>query len=297
MRARGIDPGWGEGGLLFAGALGYSLIVVTKNIHRNDSWSQGGGVSLFDLTGKVALITGSTKGIGRAIAERMAQAGARVVVSSRNQDACDDVAAAIRENGGEAVGIACNINYRDQLQALVDSTRQQLGEIDILVINAALNPFYGSSQEIPDQAFDKIMHANVGSAHRLCQMVLPGMAEKGGGAAIIVSSIAGLKGSDVLGAYGISKAADMQMARNLAVEWGPKNIRVNCIAPGLIRTEFARALWENPETYQQTVAKYPLRRIGEPDEIAGAAIFLASAAGSFTTGQTLVIDGGGTIAG
>jgi len=254
-------------------------------------------VSLFDLSGRVALITGSTKGIGRAIAERMAEAGAKVVVSSRRQDACDEVAAGIRENGGEALAIACNINYQDQLKNLVEKTRKQFGEIDILVINAALNPFYGPSQDIPDEAFDKIMNANIGSAHRLCQLVLPGMAKKGGGAAIIVSSIAGLKGSDVLGAYGISKAADMQIARNLAVEWGPKNIRVNCIAPGLIRTDFARALWENPETYEATVSKYPLRRIGEPDEIAGAAIYLASDAGSFITGQTIVVDGGGTIAG
>jgi NAD(P)-dependent dehydrogenase (short-subunit alcohol dehydrogenase family) len=252
-------------------------------------------VSLFDLSGRVALITGSTKGIGRAIAERMAEAGAKVVVSSRRQDACDEVAEGIRKKGGEVLALACNINYREQLQRLVDTTRKELGEIDILVVNAALNPYYGASQDIPDEAFDKIMHANIGSAHRLCQMVLPGMAKKGGGAAIIVSSIAGLKGSDVLGAYGISKAADMQIARNLAVEWGPKNIRVNCIAPGLIRTDFARALWENPETYEATVSKYPLRRIGEPDEIAGAAIYLASDAGSFITGQTIVIDGGGTI--
>lgn len=252
-------------------------------------------MSLFDLSGRVALITGSTKGIGRAIAERMAEAGAKVVVSSRNQDACDEVAEGIRKKGGEVLALACNINYREQLQQLVDTTRKELGEIDILVVNAALNPFYGASQDIPDEAFDKIMHANIGSAHRLCQMVLPGMAKKGGGAAIIVSSIAGLKGSDVLGAYGISKAADMQIARNLAVEWGPKNIRVNCIAPGLIRTDFARALWENPKTYEATVSKYPLRRIGEPDEIAGAAIYLASDAGSFITGQTIVIDGGGTI--
>lgn len=254
-------------------------------------------MELFDLTGKVALITGSTKGIGKAIAERMADAGAKVVISSRNQDACDEVAAEIKANGGEALPIACNINYKEQLQALVDKTLAHYGNIDILVINAALNPFYGKSQDIPDEAFDKIMSSNVGSAHRLCQMVLPGMAANGGGAAIIVSSIAGLKGSDVLGAYGISKAADMQIARNLAVEWGPSNIRVNCIAPGLIRTDFARALWENPETYERTVSKYPLRRIGEPDEIAGAAIFLASSAGSFTTGQTIVIDGGGTITG
>src|SRR5690554_152683 len=254
-------------------------------------------MSLFDLSGKVALVTGSTKGIGLAIARRTAEAGAQVVISSRNQDACDEVAADINQAGGDAYPVACNINYREQLQELVDKTITKYGRIDILVINAALNPFYGSSQDIPDAAFDKIMSSNIGSAHRLCQMVLPGMAENGGGATIIVSSIAGLKGSSTLGAYGISKAADMQMARNLAVEWGPHNIRVNCIAPGLIRTDFAKALWENPETYKETVSRYPLRRIGEPDEIAGAAIFLASAAGSFTTGQTLVVDGGGTITG
>ncbi len=254
-------------------------------------------MSLFDLTGKVALITGSTKGIGLAIATRMAEAGAKVVVSSRNQDACDEVVAGIRAKGGDALAVACNINYKEQLQNLVSTTEKHFGAINILVINAALNPFYGASQDIPDAAFDKIMNANIGSAHRLCQLALPGMAANGGGAAIIVSSIAGIKGSSVLGAYGISKAADMQMARNLAVEWGPKNVRVNCIAPGLIRTDFARALWENPETYEATVSKYPLRRIGEPDEIAGAAIFLGSDAGSFTTGQTIVIDGGGTIAG
>ncbi|GAB5500685.1 MAG: SDR family oxidoreductase [Pseudohongiellaceae bacterium] len=254
-------------------------------------------MSLFSLKGKVALITGSTKGIGKAIAERMAEQGARVVISSRNQDACDEVAAAIVANGGEAIGVACNINYPEQLKSLVAATRAKWGQIDTLVCNAALNPFFGPSQEIPDEAFDKIMHANIGSVHRLCQLALPGMAEQGGGAVIIVSSIGGLKGTDKLGAYAISKAADMQIARNLAVEWGPKNIRVNCIAPGLIRTDFARALWENPEIYKATVSRYPLQRIGEPDEIAGAAVFLASSAGSFTTGQTLVIDGGGTIAG
>ena len=254
-------------------------------------------MSLFDLSGKVALITGSTKGIGLAIAEQMAAHGAKVVISSRNQPDCDEIAATINKNGSTAVAIACNINYKEQLQNLVTETERQLGPIDILVCNAALNPFYGPSQDIPDAAFDKIMHANIGSAHRLCQMVIPGMAARGGGAVIIVSSIGGLKGTDKLGAYAISKAADMQIARNLAVEWGPKNIRVNCIAPGLVRTDFARALWENPETYAATVARYPLRRIGEPEEIAGAAVYLASAAGSFTTGQTIVIDGGGTIAG
>lgn len=254
-------------------------------------------MSLFSLEGKVALITGSTKGIGKAIAEQMAKQGARVVISSRNQDACDEVAASIKQAGGEAMAVACNINYPEQLKHLVDKTIQAWGQIDILVCNAALNPFFGASKDIPDEAFDKVMHANIGSVHRLCNLVLPGMAEHGGGAAIIVSSIGGLKGTDKLGAYAISKAADMQIARNLAVEWGPSNIRVNCIAPGLIRTDFARALWENPEIYEATVSKYPMRRIGEPDEIAGAAVFLASDAGSFTTGQILVIDGGGTIAG
>jgi len=254
-------------------------------------------MSLFNLEGKVALITGSTKGIGKAIATRMAEQGAKVVISSRNQDLCDEVAAEINGKGGTAIAISCNINYKEQLENLVSKTEQQLGKINVLVCNAAINPYFGSSQEIPDSAFDKVMHANIGSVHRLCQLAIPDMAENGGGAVIIVSSIGGLKGSEALGAYAISKAADMQIARNLAVEWGPKNIRVNCIAPGLIRTDFARALWENPQIYEATVAKYPLRRIGEPDEIAGAAVLLASDAGSFTTGQTIVIDGGGTIAG
>jgi len=254
-------------------------------------------MSLFNLEGKVALITGSTKGIGKAIATRMAEQGAKVVISSRNQDLCDEVAAEINGKGGTAIAISCNINYKEQLENLVSKTEQQLGRINALVCNAAINPYFGSSQEIPDSAFDKVMHANIGSVHRLCQLAIPGMAENGGGAVIIVSSIGGLKGSEALGAYAISKAADMQIARNLAVEWGPKNIRVNCIAPGLVRTDFARALWENPQIYEATVSKYPLRRIGEPDEIAGAAVLLASDAGNFTTGQTIVIDGGGTIAG
>jgi len=254
-------------------------------------------MSLFNLEDKVALITGSTKGIGKAIATRMAEQGAKVVISSRNQDLCDEVAAEIKGKGGIAIAISCNINYKEQLENLVLQTEQQLGKINVLVCNAAINPYFGSSQEIPDSAFDKVMHANIGSVHRLCQLAIPGMAENGGGAVIIVSSIGGLKGSDALGAYAISKAADMQIARNLAVEWGPKNIRVNCIAPGLVRTDFARALWENPQIYEATIAKYPLRRIGEPDEIAGTAVLLASDAGSFTTGQTIVIDGGGTIAG
>ena len=190
-------------------------------------------MSLFSLEGKVALITGSTKGIGKAIATRMAEQGARVVISSRNQDACEEVAAGIRDTGAEAVAIACNINYKEQLQQLVAKTEEQLGRIDILVCNAALNPYFGPSQDIPDEAFDKVMHANIGSVHRLCQLVIPGMAESGGGAVIIVSSIGGLKGTDALGAYAISKAADMQIARNLAVEWGAKEYSSQLYCPGL----------------------------------------------------------------
>ena len=253
--------------------------------------------NLFDLSGKVALITGSSKGIGRAIAEAMAAFGAKVVVSSRKREVCEEVKTAIVKMGGDAVVIPCNIGNKDELQHLVDETKKAFGSIDILVCNAAVNPHFGSSQEIPDSAFDKVMGTNVRSNHWLCQMVIPGMAERGNGAVIIVSSVAGLKGSDRLGAYAISKAADMQMARNLAVEWGPRNVRVNCIAPGIVKTDFARALWENPSIHDKAVRAYPLRRIGEPQEIAGAAVFLASAAGNFTTGQTIVMDGGATIAG
>jgi NAD(P)-dependent dehydrogenase (short-subunit alcohol dehydrogenase family) len=252
---------------------------------------------LFDLTGKVAIVTGSSRGIGRAIAEALAAFGASVVVSSRKRPACEEVMAAIVQKGGEAVVIPCNIGDKAELAHLVDESTKVYGKIDVLVCNAAVNPHFGPSQDIPDGAFDKIMGSNIRSNHWLCQMTIPGMAARGGGSVIIVSSIGGLKGSEKLGAYGISKAADMQMARNLAVEWGPRGVRANCIAPGLVRTDFARALWENPEIYANTVRTYPLRRIGEPDEIAGAAVFLASRAGSFTTGQTIVIDGGATIAG
>lgn len=254
-------------------------------------------MNLFDLSGKVALVTGSTKGIGEAIVHRFAEHGANVVVSSRKADACDKVAADINQAAGReaAAPIACNINYKEQIEQLVAKTRTKWGRIDILVCNAALNPYYGPQMGIPDEAFDKIMGANIRSNHWLCQLVLPEMVERKDGSIIIVSSIGGLRGSPVLGAYCISKAADMQLARNIAVEYGPHNIRANCIAPGLIKTDFARALWENPETLKRSTQGAPLRRIGEPDEIAGAAVFLASRAGSFTTGQTIVCDGGATI--
>lgn len=248
--------------------------------------------SLFDLTGQVVVVTGASRGIGRAIAERMAQQGARVVVSSRKIDACQEVVDGIVARGGEAFAQACNIGRKPELQALVDATLARWGRIDTLVCNAAVNPYFGPAIEMPDEAFDKIMASNVRSNLWLANMVMPGMAERGGGSVVIISSIGGLRGSPVLGAYAISKAADMQLARNIAVEWGPRNVRANCIAPGLVRTDFARALWENPEIYRKRTRDTPLQRIGEPDEIAGAAVFLASRGGSFMTGQTIVIDGG-----
>ena len=254
-------------------------------------------MNLFDLSGKVALVTGSTKGIGEAIVHRLAEHGAKVVVSSRKADACDKVAADINKAQGKdvAVPIPCNINYKEQLQQLVAGTRQKWGKIDILICNAALNPYFGPQMEIPDEAFDKIMGANVRSNHWLCQLVLPEMVARKDGSIIIVSSVGGLRGSPVLGAYCISKAADFQLARNIAVEYGPLNIRANCIAPGLIKTDFAKALWDNPEILKRSTSGAPLRRIGDPDEIAGAAVFLASKAGAFMTGQAIVIDGGATI--
>ncbi len=251
--------------------------------------------SLFDLTGKVAVVTGSSKGIGRAIAERLAEHGARVVVSSRKEDACETVAAGIRARGGQAMVIPCHIARKEALQALVDRTTAAWGGIDILVCNAAVNPYLGPAAGASDEVYERIMGANVRSNFWLCNMVLPQMAARGGGSVIIISSIGGLRGSAQLGLYAISKAADMQLARNICVEWGPKNIRANAIAPGLVRTDFARALWEDPVLYRKRTKDTPLQRIGEPDEIAGAAVFLASKAGSFMTGQTLVIDGGTTI--
>jgi len=251
--------------------------------------------TLFDLAGKVAVVTGSSRGIGRAIAERLAEHGAKVVVASRKLDACEAVVQSIVSRGGEAFAHACNIGRKEDLQGLVNAAIQKWGGIDVMVCNAAVNPHFGPSIGISDDAYDKVMNSNVRSNFWLCNMVLPQMAERGGGSIIIVSSIAGLLGSATLGVYGISKAADMALARNIGTEWGPKNIRANCIAPGIIRTDFAKALWENKEIYERTVKTYPLRRIGEPDEIAGAAVFLAGPGGSFMTGQTIVIDGGAII--
>jgi NAD(P)-dependent dehydrogenase (short-subunit alcohol dehydrogenase family) len=250
----------------------------------------------FDLSGKVALITGSSRGIGKGIAEAMAKAGAKVVISSRKADACTAVAEELKRHGHTAIAVPCNVSSKDELQALVDKTMQTWGRIDILVGNAATNPVYGPLSQVPDSAFDKVMGTNVRSNFWLCNMVIPQMAERRDGSVILIASIAGIKGNTTIGTYGISKAAEMQLARNLALEWGPHNIRVNAIAPGVIRTDFAKALWEEKDRRQRLEAATPLRRIGEPEDVAGLAVFLASGAGTFITGQSIVVDGGRTIA-
>jgi len=254
---------------------------------------------MFDLSGRVAIVTGSSKGIGKAIAQAMAAHGARVVVSSRKAPACEavveEINAACGDGPGGAIAIPCNVSDRDQLEILVAKTRAELGKIDILVGNAAVNPYFGSTADIPDSAFNKIMEVNIRSNHWLCNMVIPDMLELGRGAIIIISSTGGLKGSTVLGAYAISKAADMQLVRNLAVEYGKKGIRANAIAPGLIKTDFAQALWDNPDIRGRYETECPQGRIGQPEEIAGTAVYLASAASGFMTGQTLVVDGGVSI--
>jgi len=253
--------------------------------------------SLFDLSGKVAIVTGSSRGIGQAIATALADHGAKVVISSRKQDACDEVAAAVNAQYGEgrAIAVAANISSKADLQNLVDETRKSFGRIDVLVCNAASNPYYGPMAGISDDQFRKILENNVIANHWLIAMAAPEMLERGEGSIIIVSSIGGLTSSTMIGAYNISKAADFQLARNLAAEFGPKGVRVNCIAPGLVKTDFARALWENPDTLKLVTKGTPLRRIGEPHEIAGAAVYLASPASTFMTGQAMIVDGGSTI--
>ncbi len=252
---------------------------------------------LFDLSGKVAIVTGSSRGIGLAIAAAMAEHGARVVISSRKQEACDEVAHAINAQHGDsrAIAVAANISEKDALQHLVDETRKAFGKVDVLVCNAASNPYYGPMAGISDEQFRKILDNNVIANHWLISMVAPEMLERDEGSIIIVSSIGGLTSSTMIGAYNISKAADFQLARNLAAEFGPKGVRVNCIAPGLVKTDFARALWENPDTLKAVTRSTPLRRIGEPHEIAGAAVYLASPASTFMTGQAMIVDGGSTI--
>ena len=254
---------------------------------------------LFDLADKVAIITGASRGIGRAIAERMAEAGARVIISSRKQDACESVAAAINQQFADprAAAISASLACKDQLQALVQGTLRRFGRLDIVVCNAASNPYFGPMRSIGDEQFRKVLENNIVANNWLVTSATPELERQGGGSIIIISSVGGLRGVRSIGAYNISKAADMQLARNLAVELGDRNIRVNCIAPGLIKTNFSRALWEDAELLARHNATTPLGRIGEPDEVAGCAVFLAAQAASFITGQTIVVDGGTTVTG
>ncbi|MEE9380833.1 MAG: SDR family oxidoreductase [Hyphomonadaceae bacterium] len=254
-------------------------------------------MSQFDLTGKSAIITGSSRGIGKAIAEAMADQGARVTISSRKPGPCQEVAEAINDKHGEerAIAVTANISSKEELQRLADETNKAFGKIDIVVCNAASNPYFGPMSGIEDEQFEKILKNNIISNHWLINMVAPQMVERKDGSVIIVSSIGGLRGSPMIGAYNISKAADFQLARNLATEYGKDNVRVNCIAPGLIRTDFAKALWENPDNLKRSLRGTPMGRIGEPDEIAGAAVYLASKAGAYMTGQMMVVDGGATV--
>ena len=250
----------------------------------------------FDLTGKVAVITGSSRGIGRSSAELLAKLGAKVVVSSRKADACEEVADGIRKAGGDAHVIPCNISRRDEVEALISGTTKHYGKIDILVCNAAVNPVLRPAARHQGRGFRQDHGLQRQEQHLALRAAIPRMAERGSGSVVIISSIGGLRGSTVIGAYGISKAADFSLCRSLAGEWGPKGVRVNCVAPGLVKTDFARALWEDEERLKRRCATTPLRRIGEPDEIAGAVAYLGSDASSFMTGQTIVVDGGVTTA-
>ena len=248
---------------------------------------------MFDLTGKVALLTGASKGMGLAMARGLAEHGATVVISARKQDQLDEAAAAINSMGkGRAIGIACNVGYKEQLQALVDATRAQAGSIDIVVGNAGVNPYYGPTSKIPDDAYQKTMNANVLSNLWLAQMVVQDMVAKGSGSMMFTSSIGAFKPSTMLGTYGMSKLALIGLVRNLAEEFGPKGVRFNAICPGLVKTDFARELWDNPEVEARIQKQIPLRRLGEPDDFAGLAVFLASDASRYMTGQALTVCGG-----
>tara|TARA_B100000963_G_scaffold55387_1_gene43515 strand:- start:8124 stop:8891 length:768 start_codon:yes stop_codon:yes gene_type:complete len=254
-------------------------------------------MSLFNLKNKSILITGSSKGIGKAIAYQCAEHGAKVIISSRKLDICEQTAVEINTKLGSEVAYAipANISDDDQLENLVNETRKKIGKIDVLICNAATNPFMGSMLDMPIEKFDKVMHNNIRSNQILCNLVLPEMISNEDGSIIIISSIAAIKGSPILGAYNISKAADVMIVKNIAAEFGHKNIRANSIAPGLIKTDFAKALWENPDILKTVLSSTPMQRIGLPDEIAGVAVMLASEAGNYINGQTIVVDGGTTI--
>lgn len=251
----------------------------------------------FDLTGKVAIITGSSKGIGESIARGFAEHGAKVVISSRKQEAVDAVAASFQKDGLEAIGIACHVGDEEQLKNLVEKTIEKYGGIDILVNNAATNPVFDKLINTDSNIFDKIMNVNVRACFTLANLCYPSMVERGGGSVINIASIEGQKPSNRLGLYSVSKAALIMLTKSQAKEWGRKGIRSNAICPGLIKTKFSSALWQDEKILEQFVGNIPSGRPAEPDEMAGLAVFLASDAASYCTGQSFTADGGYMIAG
>lgn len=252
-------------------------------------------MNLFDLTGRTCLLTGASKGMGLHMASALARHGAMVVISSRSQDDLDAAAAAINDDVGReaAFGIAANIAHHEQLEALVAQTRERAGPITALIGNAGVNPHYGSITEISDDAYERTMNANVQSNLWLAKLVVDDM--QGGGSMAFTSSIGAFRASDTLGTYGMSKLALIGLVRNLALEFGPRGVRVNAICPGLVKTDFARALWDNPDTEARYNRTIPLRRLGEPDDFEGLAVFLASDASKYMTGQALTVCGGSSM--
>ena len=251
--------------------------------------------AVFDLTGKVAVITGASKGIGEDMARLFARFGAKVVVSSRRQETLDQLADDIRAQGGDATGIAAHTGDMEQLRQLVDKTIATYGGIDILVNNAATNPVYGPSLDCDALAFDKIMGVNVKSPFELSKLCYPSMKARGGGSIIMMSSIAGHTPDPGLGIYSVSKASLNMLTKVLAKEWGPDGIRVNAICPGLIKTKFSQALWQDDKTLAHFTKRLPIARMGTTDEISPLALFLASDASSYSTGSLFYADGGTVI--
>ena len=250
---------------------------------------------LFDLSGRVAIVTGSSRGLGLASARGMAEQGARVVISGRKPEACEAAVAEIRAAGGEAIAVPCNIGRKEELQRVVDTANQQWGRVDIVMANAAIHPWIGSVLDLKDETFNKFMQVNVQSSIWLAQMTVPGMLERGYGRFIVVASIVGLLGDPVTGTYGLTKAADMQFVRNLAMEFASRGVTANCIAPGTFKTEMARSQWEDEALVRWYNDRNPSRRFGEVDELAGLAVMLASPSGGYINGQTIAVDGGHTI--
>lgn len=246
---------------------------------------------------KVIIITGSSRGIGRAAAQLLADRGHAVVISSRNQESCEAVAEQIRGRGGDAFALACHIGREEQLETLVEKTVEHYGRLDALVMNAASNPVYGPSDQVDQEAFDVIMRNNVFSAMRLAHLGRPHLAQSGDAAVVLVSSIAGSFGNKVIGAYGLSKAAENQLVRNLALEMGPDGIRVNAVAPGLVKTDFAQALLEDERMVKYFQTATPLQRLAEPEDIAGVIAFLVGADSRWLSGQVITADGGLSVTG